>query len=100
MIKNKVNPVAAEGARSCEGAVVDGGVEMEENGWRRRCLLISVVEGNVKPQTGRHAGILLWVLSHLLVGFIWSGANVHNCTLLHFLPVSVSFHTTLFWSGD
>lgn len=36
MIKNKVNPVAVEGARSCEGAVGDGGVEMEENGWRRR----------------------------------------------------------------
>lgn len=72
----------------------DGGEWLEEK--TRHCLLISVVEGNVKPQTGRHAGILLWVLSHLLVAFIWSGANVQNGTLLHFLPISVSFRTTLF----
>lgn len=55
MIKNKVNPVAAEGTSSCEGGRErrkgERGRREEEKGWRsshtkktRHCLLISGVE--------------------------------------------------------
>lgn len=72
MIKNNVNPVAAEGASSEEGAGGKEG-EREEGGekgdngyWRthtqktRQCLLIS---RNVELQTGWQAG--RWVISLL-----------------------------------
>lgn len=84
MIKNKVNPVAAEGASSYEGAGErrrggEGG-EKGENGYRRnhtrrtrRCLLISVVERNEELQTGWQAGRFL--CSKLGLG--WTERWVH-----------------------
>lgn len=71
MIKNKVNPTAAEGTSSCEGERGKAGKGSEEGGREGRggegleekphsdektCLLISWVERDEDLQTGWHTG--------------------------------------------